>query len=320
VAALLRESGVGVRALHRSSSDVTHLDALGCELVEGDVRDGPEALARAMRGCDAVVHAASFVYADVPWPRIRAVNVEGTEAVFQGALGAGVRRAVHLSSVAVYGMPGRGEVDESFPLDRPLRPGQRYARSKREAEARVRRAARGSELRVAILRPAALYGERDRLLTPRLARNLERIVQVLLGSGRTALPAVYAGNLAAAVERGLRAPLPVGVRVFNVATDFPVTQRDLYLGLAAVLGKRPRFLPLPGVLVRGAARAVDGLGVPLPGFEEGAFSRAARLATRPNPYRTGRIREELGWEPPVGAEEAMRRTAQWLDRERTHGA
>lgn len=311
VAARLRERGVRVRALHRPTSEVRHLAALGCDLVEGNVQSAPDALAEGMVGCDGVVHAASLVYADLPWPRIRAVNVEGTAAVFQAAALAGIRRGVHFSSVAVYGLP-EGEVDEEHPTDRPLRPGERYARSKREAERVVWEFARASEMEVVILRPSALYGERDRLVGPRIARHLLRPVQPLLGSGRTPIPLVYAGNVAAAVEAALEAPLEGSPRVFNLATDVPVTQRDLYEGLGRALGRAPRFLPLWAPGARWAARMGDAVGIRLPGMGELSLVRLVRLATRPNPFRSDRIRSELGWTPPVGRDEAIQRTGRWL--------
>jgi 2-alkyl-3-oxoalkanoate reductase len=315
VAARFRKNGVAVRALHRSSSDTSFLESTGCELVEGDVRQDPEELARAMQGCDALVHAASLVYEDLPWPRVRAINVEGTAAVFRGAVGAGINRAVHLSSVAVYGIPA-GEVDEASPTDQPLLPRERYARSKREAEAVVREVAEAApDLQVALLRPTAIYGERDRLFTLRMAGHLRRRRQLLLGSGRTPLPLVYAGNLAGAVEAALTRPLPERIRAYNVTGDAAVTQRDFYAALAEALGTRTGFIPMPGPLVRLGARAADALGLHLPDMEEMPITRAALLATRPNPYNADRIRNELGWAPEVEGEEAVRRTAEWFARE-----
>lgn len=317
VAERLRGAGVQVRALHRTSSDVRHLASLECELVVGDVRDDPEELARAMEGCDGLVHAASLVYVELPWPRVRAVNVDGTEGVFRAAGAAGIRRAVHLSSVAVYGLP-EGEVDESFPSDRPLRPGERYARSKREAERVVVEASGDVDVEVAVLRPVALYGERDRLFSVRVARQLLRPIQLLLGSGRTPLPVLYAGNLAAAVEAALSRPLVPRLRVFNVGGDFPTSQRDLYRGLGEALGRRPVCVPIPGALVRGAARTAEAAGLGSPGMTEMSFRRAALLATRPNPFRSDRIRDELGWVPPIGLRDALFRTGRWLAEARPH--
>jgi nucleoside-diphosphate-sugar epimerase len=119
-----------------------------------------EALAEGMRGCDALVHAAALIYTDQSWPRVREVNVGGTEGVFRAAASAGIRRAVHLSSVAVYGDSTDAEagVDEDSPTDGSLRPKERYARSKREAERVVREVADGTGMSVAMLRASAIYG------------------------------------------------------------------------------------------------------------------------------------------------------------------
>ena len=92
VAERLRARGDEVVALHRQGSDAGFLRELRCTLVSGDVRDAPETLALGMRGCRAVVHGAALVYAEESWPRVHAVNVEGTKNVLRAAaLAAAVR-------------------------------------------------------------------------------------------------------------------------------------------------------------------------------------------------------------------------------------
>ena len=54
----LRERGNEVVALVRSPARAEALRALGCELVEGDVRDGAP-IGRALEGCDAAFHVAA---------------------------------------------------------------------------------------------------------------------------------------------------------------------------------------------------------------------------------------------------------------------
>ncbi|RMH23226.1 MAG: NAD-dependent epimerase/dehydratase family protein, partial [Gemmatimonadetes bacterium] len=111
----LRAAGHAVVCLHRPGSDTTVPAALGCELVEGDARDAPELQAERMAGCEAVVHAAALVYGSTSWDEARAANVDATERVLAAAALAGAERAVHVSSVAVYGET-RGAVDEDTPL------------------------------------------------------------------------------------------------------------------------------------------------------------------------------------------------------------
>jgi nucleoside-diphosphate-sugar epimerase len=311
VAVLLRSRGHGVRALHRPESRTEHLLDIGCELVPGNLLDGVESLARSIEGCEALVHAAAIVYGELPWPRVRAVNVQGTVGVFRGAALAGIRRAVHLSSVAVYG-PAEGPVDEGTSVEIPLNPGDRYARSKREAERVVKELAVENALAVAVLRPSAVYGERDRLFTPRLARALGPPLHFLAGTGQTPLPAVYAGNLAEAVLAALRGRIPHGTRAFNVGDDHPVSQRLILDALAEALGVRFRPVPTPAPMVLAVARLAEAVGIRIPGAEELPIARAARLAVRPNPYISRRVRDELGWVPPHSLDEGLRRTAAWF--------
>ncbi|MSR23232.1 MAG: NAD-dependent epimerase/dehydratase family protein [Gemmatimonadetes bacterium] len=313
VAEVLRREGHPVRAFHRRGSDVGHLRELGCELLEGALPAGEPALAAATRGCEAVVHAAALIYTDLSWPRVRAVNVEGSANVFRAAAAAGVRRAVFLSSVAAYGDPAPS-VDERTPLDGRLHPWERYARSKREGERVISEIAGPAGMAVAVLRPSAIYGERDRLFTPKIASALRFPIHPMLGGGRTPMSAVYAGNVAAAVLAGLRGPLPVGTRAYNVADDYGLSQRELYSGLARELGVPFRPVSLPRVLVQMGASLGVALGMRIPGAEELPLRRAAHLAIHSNPYLSERIREELGWSPAVPSEEALRRTAAWIAR------
>lgn len=308
-AELLRRADHEVVALQRRSSSTTFLEELGCELVVGDVRDDPEILARGMAGCTHVVHAAGVVYESDSWPRVRGVNVEGTRSVLEAAAQAGVPRVVHLSSVAVYGRVW-GEVDEQTSTDSAIPAADLYARSKRESEEAARAVERREGIRLTILRPAAVYGERDRLLGPRLADMLRWKVTFLLGSGDNQLPVVYAGNVAEAVRVALEAGR--GGLTLDVGLDHPVTQRELLVGLAEGMEVDPRFIALPARMVRAAADLLERLGVSAPGAQHMPPGRVARLALGENPYRSRTIRRELGWTPPVPAREAILRAGRWL--------
>ncbi len=305
----LRAHGHDVVALVRATSDTGHLRELGCALVAGDVRDEPERLIPLMHGSTHVVHGAALVYAGDQWPRVRAVNVDGTRNVLRAAAQAGVGHAVHVSSVAVYGSAD-GPVDESTPIDQAIPSDDLYARSKREAEevARGIEAKRG--LPVAIVRPSAVYGERDRLMTPAVADLLRLPVVPLFGPGDNSLPVVYAGNVAEAIRLVLEAG--AGGVTFDVGLDFPLTQRALFELLAEGLGRKRRFVSIPAGLVRGGADALTRLGFTTPGAEHLPLERVARLALGENPYPSRRIRSELGWSPSHRHEDALPRSGAWL--------
>lgn len=310
VAERYRGRGADVVCFQRESSDTAFLRSIGCRITTGDVRDDPERTAGAMAGCDGVVHSAALVYAEEPWPRIRAVNVDGTERVLRAAALAGVHRVVHISSVAVYGDVD-GPVDEDASTDAALRPGDLYARSKRGAERVAREVAAEEGIGLRVLRPSAVYGERDRVFAPALAALLRLPFTPLLGPGHATLPVVYAGNVAAAVAAALAAESP-GAAVFNLGADFPTTQRELLSGLARGLGVTERFLPVPAPLIRWGARVGDHLGFRPPGARDLSLSRLSQLALSDNPFRSERARRVLGWEPPYPPNEALERTGTWF--------
>ena len=317
IAEQLRARGDEVVALSREDSDTRFLEQHGCSVVRGDVRDPHDQLAAHMTGCAALVHAAALVYVGESWPRVRAVNVDGTTNVLRAAAAVRVPEAVHLSSVAVYGRMW-GTVDEDTPTDSPLRPGDLYARSKREAEGVAHSATKLSGgVRLTILRLAAVYGERDRLLVPRLVSLVRRPVVPVLGRGHNSLPVVYAGNAAAAVARCLDRPAERPARIYDLGLDHRLTQEAFLLGMARALGTAPRLVHVPGGLVRGAAALGERLGLSAPGAADLSLSRLTRLVLDENPYPSRRIRRELDWKPPFGHDEGIGRTVAWLrERER----
>lgn len=309
LAGRLRSGGHEVVALHRRGADTLLLEELECELVEGDVQDDAESLQRGMQGCTHVVHGAALVYAEGSWPKVRAVNVDGTRNVLTAAAVSDVRHAVHISSVAVYGTTD-GPTDEMAPLEADLHPSDLYARSKREAE----EVARGIEARrglpVTVVRPCAVYGERDRLMIPAVADIVRMPLVPLFGQGDNTLPVVYAGNVAEAIELTLEAER--GQETFDIGLDEPLRQRDLMEWLGHGLGRKTRFVRIPASLVRGAVGALVRLGIDTPGAKHLPLDRVARLALGENPYLSQRIRAELGWSPSHNHQAALARSGQWF--------
>jgi nucleoside-diphosphate-sugar epimerase len=305
----LRLHGHEVVALHRKEADTLFLEETECSLVEGDIRDDAEVLSPLMAGCSHVVHGAALIYAGSAWPRVRAVNVDGTRNVLTAARLAGAQHAVHLSSVAVYG-DATPPIDESTPTDSDLPPGDLYARSKREAEEVARGIEEKRGFPVTILRPSAVYGERDRLMAPALARILRLPLVPLLGPARNALPVVYAGNVSVAIRLAMEAGR--GGTTYDIGLDHSLNQRDLMRWLAAGLGLSPRFCTLPAPLVRGGAAILAKVGVGAPGARHLPINRLTHLALGENPFRSERVRTEFGWEPPHGHKDALERTGKSL--------
>jgi dihydroflavonol-4-reductase len=103
----LMAQGREVRVLARRPQHRA-LSGLPVEMVRGDLTD-PASLQRAVQGCSRLFHVAADYRLWVPDPAtMYATNVEGTRALLQAALEAGVERVVYTSTVGTLGNPGDG--------------------------------------------------------------------------------------------------------------------------------------------------------------------------------------------------------------------
>ena len=241
--------GAHVIGVVRNPGRVPALAERGVELRRADLADR-DALARGFAGADAVVsNAALFSLRNVRWADHERANVTGTENVFDALRDAGVRRVVHVSSVAVY-RGHRPPVDEDAPqlgADSPRRATTAYAVSKALSEQLAWRLAARGGVALTTVRPCAIYGAFD----PNFTAVFRRLIGLPVGvmPARLRLALVYAGDVADAIARALERPSSAG-RAYNVTGDdlsvwdFARAGRDAG-GRAARL-----LLPIPVPLVR----------------------------------------------------------------------
>lgn len=149
-------SGAKVRILVRTESEhkVSPCLRQHADIVRGDLGD-PESLRQATRGASRVFHCAGYV---LDWGRSSDyldANVEGTRLILEASADAKVERFVHLSSIAVFGVPSPVYFDD----ETPHAPGRdHYSRTKSEGEKLVLRYHAEERLNVTVLRPAVVYG------------------------------------------------------------------------------------------------------------------------------------------------------------------
>jgi nucleoside-diphosphate-sugar epimerase len=213
----LLERGARVVGVVRNPARVPAL-ATRIELRAADLAD-PAALAAGFAGADAVVsNAALFSLRNQRWDAHEAANVRGTANVFDAVAAAGVRRVVHVSSVAVYAVHGP-LVDEDAPqLTAEMRrtPLTTYSISKALSEQLAWRKAAEHGLALTTVRPCAIYGAFD--------PNFTAVFRRLIGLPLTIMPTwlsfglVYAGDVADAIVRALERPAAAG-RAYNVTGD-----------------------------------------------------------------------------------------------------
>jgi len=286
----LLDRGDEVRVLDNfSTGNRANLDGLGVEIVEGELRSY-ERVHNAVRGVEVVHHlgALGSVPRSVQDPLTTgAVNVEGTLNVLLAARDAGVRRVVFASSSSVYGSSAKLPAREDGPVD-PISP---YGVAKLAAErycvsfSRVYHA-----FETVVLRYFNVFGPRQNPHSEYAAAvplfitaiAAERPVTIF-GDGGQARDFTYVANV---VDANLRAADAEGAngRIFNVAAGAPHSVTELIDTIGKLLGKEVEKI----------------FADPRPGDIRDSFADVTAA------------REILGWEPQVGFEEGLRRTADAL--------
>ena len=303
----LLAEGVAVRGLARRSEAAAWLAKLGAEVLPGDLLE-PASLARAVTGCDAVLHAAAWTGgAGLNSAQAWATNVTATGDLLQAAQVAGVQRFVYFSSVAVYGINHSLLIDETAPTP-PV--GDLYPDSKIAAEKLVREA-QAAGLATTIIRPACTYGPRGTLSTviPFQKVKAGRPQLLLLGWDEGLVNTGYIDNVVDGVLLALRSPAAIG-ETFNLCDGTTVTYRQFYERYATMLGQE-RLPTWPSWMAHAAATWPGNQLRRLLGRQP--MSRwSYHIRFNPSRFSIEKAQRILGYEPQVDFDEGMRRTEVWL--------
>ena len=155
----LLKSNTQIIGLHRAGlpSTLTQAELDSVEWVKGDILD-VVLLTDLMEQCEYVYHCAGIVsFAPKMAETIMKINVEGTANVVNTALFTGIKKLVHVSSVAAIGRKRNNEtVTEDLTWDDNANPSV-YGKSKYLAELEVWRA-HSEGLDVAIVNPVVILG------------------------------------------------------------------------------------------------------------------------------------------------------------------
>lgn len=216
------------------------------EIVVADLLQ-PATLAKAIHGCSAVIHCA---YGSSVTPKQqRRVTVEGTQSLLAQALQAGVKRFVHISTIAVLG--------EQYPLgthdDSPYKYSGKniYIDSKIDAEKAALSFYQHHQLPVVVIRPASVYGPYSNTWAVRIVDELKQGRVLLPEGGDFPANIVYIDNLIDAILLAIESDKAVG-QAFNIVDVDDITWKEFYSAYASLL---------PGVPGVGSGRLDDLLAL-----------------------------------------------------------
>ena len=300
--------GVAVRALARAESPRRNLEGLDAEVVVGDMRSASD-MAAAMRGARWLFHVAADyrLWARDPEEIVRN-NREGTAAVMQAALAAGVERVVYTSSVATLSLR-HVPADETTPLSEAEAIGA-YKRSKVVAERLVEAMAAEQGLPVVIASPSTPIGPRDVRPTPTGRIIVEAATGRMPAFVDTGLNLVHVDDVAEghwlALQKGR-----IGERYILGGQD--VALRDLLAEIARLTGRKPPTVSLPRAPLFPLAYAAEAIAQ-LTGKEPFLTADALKMSRYRMFFSSAKAERELGYRArPYG--EALADALAWFRQE-----
>ncbi len=274
-------------------------------VVAGDV-SRPEEWEATLAGCDLVIHTAAIVTNNVSREEAWRVNVLGTRRVLDAAIKAGVKRFVHVSSLAAMRFILEDQADESAPV---MPTGNPYVDTKIASEQVVLAAHAAGEMVCTIIRPADIYGPNSRPWTLIPVQMIQKGLFLLPAHGQGVFRAIYIDDLVNGVMLAAEKDEGIG-QIFILGGEVATTCEKFFGHYYRMMGKgSPRMLSTSTtVAIAEAGRMIFKLlGKPTE-LGRGAME----MLSKKNTVSNKKAHDLLGWYPQVDLEEGMRRTEVWL--------
>ena len=289
--------GYSVRIFDLADFDYPEKDRV--EYVKGDIRS-PEAVDQVSEDIDIVVHAAAALplYSKED---IYSTDVEGTRNVLEAALQRGVKRVIHISSTAVYGIPDHHPLKEDDSL---IGVGP-YGEAKIQAE-EVCLEYREKGMCIPILRPKSFIGP-ERLGVFALLYDWAKDGKhfPLLGNGKNRYQLLDVEDLCQAIYLAATVEEETANDVFNIGAKEFTTMREDFQAVLDHAGYGKRMISLPARPLVFALRFLELLRLsPL-------YKWIYETAFKDSFVSIEKAERKLGFRPRYSNKEALLRNYQW---------
>ncbi|GJM45596.1 MAG: epimerase [Gemmatimonadota bacterium] len=297
-----------VRYLRARGYEVTSLDLAPFDypdmmdqirIVDGDIRDRA-AVDVAMEGADLVVHTAAALPLYKP-EDIYSTDLDGTRRVFESAHAAGVKRAIHISSTAVYGIPDHHPLLET---DRLIGVGP-YGEAKVRAE-EVCAEFRNQGMVVPIIRPKSFIGP-ERLGVFALLYDWAKDGHgfPMIGNGRNRYQLLDVEDLCSAIHLCATLPAAKVDDVFNIGAKEFLTMREDYQAVLDRAGHGKKIVGTPAKPIIWTLRFLEALKIsPL-------YKWVYETACEDSFVSIEKAERVLGYRPRFSNQDALVRNYEW---------
>ncbi len=309
VAQALADRGDQVTVLQR------HPAGLGLPEVLTDISDADSVRAAATKQ-DAVIHLAAKVNVIGPEAEYERVNVQGTRAVVNACVAAGVGRLVHVSSPSV-AHSGSALIGRGADAADPVAARGPYARSKAAAELIALGADRG-QLAVLAIRPHSVWGPGDAQLVARVVDRARHGRLPLIGSGAALIDSTYVANAVEALLAALDRCVEARGQALVVTNGEPRPVAELLAALCRAAGAPQPKRHVPVRLARAGGTLVESLWTLPRGRRPGSNSDDPPLTrflveqlSTAHWFDQRLTRQMLQWRPRVTLDEGFAELHRW---------
>lgn len=297
-----------IRYLLKKGYDITSLDIADFDYadvkdsvttIKGDIRD-KKILKEAVKGADLVVHCA----AALPLYKaedIYSIDIDGTRNVLEAAKKQGIKRVIHISSTAVYGIETKNPTSEDDELV-GIGP---YGIAKIESE-KVAEQYREKGMVVPILRPKSFIGP-ERLGVFALLYDWAKdgCNFPMIGRGKNEYQLLDVQDLCDAILLTMTLPASKANDTFNIgAKEFSIMKDDYQVVLdKAGFGKRIIGFPASPMVV--TLRVLEKLHL------SPIYKWVYETAFRDSVVSIEKAEKQLGFKPKFSNKDALLRNYEW---------
>lgn len=302
----LQNANADIVCIARPTSDLRWLKDKNVQIVNASL-DNPESLIPAVQGTNMIIHVAGLTAARNDEEFLRG-NRDSTKNLLDIALkyAPNLERFLHVSSQTVTG-PSASLIDPVHE-ESPLNPITAYGRSKKAAEEIVRQYA--EQIPITIIRPPAVYGERDTAILT-FFQSVAKGIVPLIGFDEKRVSLIHGIDLARGIVESAYSPKTIGETYFISSEEFYSWKQIAEITKNA-FGKSfvlPIRVPHATVMMLAGISEIFGkfsTKPPVLNFEKGKDLI--------QPYwicSVEKAKKDFGWQQNISIEDGIKRTVEW---------
>ena len=289
-----------VRCLVRN--DEKWLTGLNFRKVSGDLQN-LNALSKGLEGVDVLFHIAAIVKAPTKREFTHA-NVDATENLVRLAQKKGVKNMVILSSLAAAG-PSNGSPKTEKD---PMKPVSMYGESKKEMEARIKKAVTDKDS-IKVIRPPAVYGPREDQIFSFFQAFSKGICPIVGDGNNPRVSMVYVSDLVDGIMQAAQKK-DTGVHTYFISGEGTHSWNEIRAVTSKVMGKKAIPIKIKPKLVKKAASLIENVASLFGKYPVINKEKANELILEWT-CSSKKAQKELDYEPKVSLAEGISRTIHW---------